>query len=247
MIVQKYGGTSLRDLNKESKVLYNIKKYIDKGHNLVVVVSAIGRKGEAYSTDALIDLLKDINSDIDPKKKDMIMACGEIISSVKLSHLLDSESIPSEALTGFQAGILTDGNFNSAEIIDIDISNIKNLMDKNQVVIVAGFQGANKNGQITTLGRGGSDTTAVALGGYLGADRVDIFTDVPGVAFADPKLVPDIEYIDYISYEDMYDLALDGAKIIHPKAVLIGAKFNIPIRITSTETDGKGTLICEMK
>ena len=171
------------------------------------------------------------------------MACGEIISCVKLSHLLDSVNIPSQALMGFQAGIVTDSNFNAAEILNIDTSDIKKHLDNNQVVIVAGFQGANINGEITTLGRGGSDTSAVALGGYLAANRVDIFTDVPGVALKDPKIFPDVEFIDYISYEEMYKLAINGAKIIHPQAVLMGAKFNIPIRITATEGDPKGTLI----
>lgn len=243
MIIQKYGGTSLRNLNKESNVLKNIKACLAEGHRLVVVVSAIGRKGEPYATDTLIGLLEDINSNIAPKKKDLIMSCGEIISCTKLSHLLDSEDISSEALTGFQAGIFTDENFNSAEIKDIDISNIKNIMAHNQVVVVAGFQGATKENEITTLGRGGSDTTAVALGGYLGAERVDIFTDVPGVAITDPKLVPDARFIDHISYENMYHLASNGAKIIHPIAISMGAKFNIPIRITSTETNVSGTLI----
>lgn len=243
MIVQKYGGTSLRNLNKDSKVLTNIRKYINEGHELVIVVSAIGRKGEPYATDSLIDLLKSINSRIDPKKKDLIMACGEIISCVKLSHLLDSVNIPSQALMGCQAGILTNSNFNGAEILNIDTSIIKKHLDNKEVVIVAGFQGANMDGQITTLGRGGSDTSAVALGGYLGAERVDIFTDVPGVALKDPKFFPDIDFIEYISYEEMYKLAINGAKIIHPEAVLLGEKFNIPIRITATEKDSKGTLI----
>src|SRR5690625_1761224 len=122
MIVQKYGGTSLRNLNSQSKVLTNIKQCIDEGNKLVVVVSAIGRKGEPYATDTLIELLESINSTINHKKKDLIMSCGEIISATILSHLLDTEGIPCEVLTGFQAGIRTDNTFNSAEIIDIDTS-----------------------------------------------------------------------------------------------------------------------------
>lgn len=233
-------------MDRESKVLTNIRKCIDEGNKLVVVVSAIGRKGEPYATDTLIHLLDEIDNDINPKKKDLIMSCGEIISCTILAHLLDAENIPSAALTGFQAGILTNTNFNSAKILDINISAIMKYLDNNQVVVVAGFQGATEDNEITTLGRGGSDTSAVALGGYLGAERVDIFTDVPGVALADPKLVPDAKFIDNISYENMYNLALNGAKIIHPLAVLMGAKFNIPIRITSTETNVSGTLISDM-
>src|SRR5699024_9684785 len=136
---------------------------IDEGNKLVVVVSAIGRKGEPYATDTLIELLESINSTINHKKKDLIMSCGEIISATILSHLLDTEGILCEVLTGFQAGIRTDNTFNSAEIIDIDTSTILNYMEDNKVIVVAGFQGATKDIEITTLGRGGSDTTAVAL------------------------------------------------------------------------------------
>ena len=246
MIVQKYGGTSLRNLSRESKVISNIKDCIDKGNKLVVVVSAIGRDGEPYATDTLIGLLEDIDNQIEAKKKDLIMSCGEIISATILSHLLDTVNIPSVAMTGFQAGILTDGNFNSAKIMDIDISSIEKHLDANRVVIIAGFQGVTRDKEITTLGRGGSDTTAVALGCFLGGDRVDIFTDVPGVAFDDPKLVADTKFIDYISYDNMYNMACKGANIIHPSAVLMGAKFNIPIRITSTETNERGTLIWDL-
>lgn len=230
----------------ESKVIANIKDCLDRGNKLVVVVSAIGRKGEPYATDSLIGLLEDINSDIDPEKKDLIMSCGEIISASILAHLLDRVNIPSVALTGFQAGILTDKNFNSAKIIDIDTSTIEGYLNNNKVVVIAGFQGITEDGQITTLGRGGSDTTAVALAAFLGAHRVDIFTDVPGVAFDDPKLVPDTKYIDYISYDNMYKLACKGAKVIDSNAVSIACKHNIPIRISSTETNERGTLIWDL-
>lgn len=173
------------------------------------------------------------------------MSCGEIIACTKLSHLLDSVGIPSVPLTGFQAGILTNREFNSAKILDIDTSTITKLLDDNLVVVVAGFQGITSENDITTLGRGGSDNTAVTLAGFLGAERVDIFTDVPGVAFEDPKLVADTEYIDSISYEDMYKLALDGAKVVQPEAVLIASKFNIPIRVTCTKANIRGTLIAD--
>ena len=207
------------------------------------MVSAIGRKGDPYATDTLIELLEKINISVELKKKDLIMSCGEIISCTMLSHLLDSENISSVALTGYQAGILTDSNFNAAKIMDVDTSIIMKNLNDGKVVIVAGFQGMNCNNEITTLGRGGSDTTAVALGGYLGAKRVDIFTDVPGVAITDPNLVPDAKYIENISYESMYNLSSNGAKIIHPLAISMGAKFNVPIRITSTENNERGTLI----
>lgn len=231
LIVQKFGGTSLNDINGQSLLLSQVKKAKLEGHDLVVVVSAMGRIGEPYATDTLINLLDISNGPLDPKKKDLIMSCGEIISSAIISHLIDIHGMTSEGLAGFQAGILTDDEFNSANIIDIDVSKILAYLEEGKVVVVAGFQGITENMEITTLGRGGSDITAVTLAGYLGAERVDIFTDVPGIAVIDPKIIPNPPYIDYINYETMYNYATHGAKVIHPKAVLAGEKYLIPIHI----------------
>jgi aspartate kinase len=247
IVIQKFGGTSLRNLNNQSEFLKSVKKEVQIGSKLVVVVSAMGRKGEPYATDTLINQLEIISTSIKPKTKDLIMSVGEIISASLVSHLLESEDLSSEALTGFQAGIITDDNFNSSKIIDIKTDKIQHYLNKNKIVVVAGFQGATENQAITTLGRGGSDTTAVALGGYLNAERVDIFTDVPGVAVTDPRLVPTARYIKKISYDDMYRLAINGATVIHPNAVLLGKQYNIPIRVLSTFTDDPGTLISNEK
>lgn len=247
IVIQKFGGTSLRNLNDQSEFLKLVKKEVDIGSKLVVVVSAMGRKGEPYATDTLINQLENISTAINPKKKDLIMSVGEIISAAVVSHLLESENLSSEALTGFQAGIITDDNFNSSRIININTDKIHEYLNENKIVVVAGFQGATEDLDITTLGRGGSDTTAVALGGYLNAERVDIFTDVPGVAVTDPRLVPTARYIEKISYDDMYRLAINGATVIHPNAVLLGKQYNIPIRILSTFTDDPGTLISNDK
>lgn len=247
IVIQKFGGTSLRNLSNQSEFLNHVKKETQIGSKLVVVVSAMGRRGEPYATDTLINQLENISTNINPKKKDLIMSVGEIISAALVSHLLESEGLSSEALTGFQAGIITDDNFNSSKIIDINTNKIQNYLNKNKIVVVAGFQGTTENLDITTLGRGGSDTTAVALGGYLNAERVDIFTDVPGVAVTDPRLVPTARYIKKISYDDMYRLAINGATVIHPNAVLLGKQYNIPIKILSTFTDDPGTLISNEK
>lgn len=243
IIVQKYGGTSLRSIYTKNDVLNHIKDCISSGNDLVIVVSAIGRNGEPYATDTLINQLEKISNQIDPKKKDMIMSCGETISASIIAHLLDTEGIPSEALMGIQAGIVTDNNFSSSKILDIDTTIIKKHMKNGKVVVVAGFQGGTKEHQITTLGRGGSDITAVTLGGYLNAERVDIFTDVPGVAVVDPNIVPDAIFIRNISYKEMYKLANNGVGVIHPSAILTGEKFNVPINIRSTFSDEPGTLI----
>ncbi len=243
VVIQKFGGTSLRNLSNQSKFLKQVKKEVQIGSKLVVVVSAMGRSGDPYSTDTLINQLENISTVINPKKKDLIMSVGETISAAMVSHMLESEGLSSEALMGFQAGIVTDNIFNSSKITGINTNKIQRYLNENKIAVVAGFQGATEDLEITTLGRGGSDTTAVALGGYLNAERVDIFTDVPGVAVTDPRVIPSARYIKKISYDDMYRLAVNGANVIHPDAVLLGKQYNIPIRILSTFTDDPGTLI----
>lgn len=245
LIVQKFGGSSLSDINGQSLLLSQVKKAKLEGNDLVVVVSAMGRIGEPYSTDTLISLLDITNGPLDPQNKDLIMSCGEIISAAVITHLIDIHGMPSKGLTGFQAGILTDEEFNSANIIDIDVSKILKYLEEDKVVVVAGFQGMTENMEITTLGRGGSDITAVTLAGYLGADRVDIFTDVPGIAVIDPKIIPNPPYIEYINYSTMYNYASHGAKVIHPKAVLAGEKYLIPIHIRTALLHDGCTIISD--
>ena len=243
IIVQKFGGTSLRDANGLKFLLSHVKKCKSLGNDLVVVVSSMGRKGEPYATDTLINQLEKIDINIDPITKDLIMSCGEIISCAVVAHLLDSNGIPAIPLTGFQAGILTDDNFNQAEVLDIDTGAILENLKSGKVVVVAGFQGITSKGNITTLGRGGSDITAVLLGGFLDAERVDIFTDVEGVAVIDPRIIPFAKYLENISYSNMYNLASNGTNVIHPKAILAGEKYNIPIHICGTFGYKKGTII----
>ena len=210
---------------------------------MVVVVSAMGRKGDPYATDTLISLLEQIDPHVDLVKKDLLMACGEIISCAVLSHFLEVHGIPAEPLTGYQARILTTDAFSHSDILNIDTTVIKNYLAQGKVVVLAGFQGVTWDGRITTLGRGGSDTTAVELGGYLRAQRVDIFTDVPGVAIVDPRIVPDAAYLENISYAEMYQLASHGAKVIHPRAVKAAEKFTLSVYVRSTFSDEPGTLI----
>ncbi|OLS03265.1 aspartate kinase [Tissierella creatinophila] len=231
IVVQKFGGTSLNDVNAQSLLLSQVRKAKEEGHDLVVVVSAMGRLGEPYATDTLINMLDITNGSVELKNKDLIMSCGEVISSSVISHLLNIHGMESVALTGFQAGILTDDNFNNAKILDVNTTKISKYLREGKIVVVAGFQGATKDMDITTLGRGGSDITAVTLGGFLKADRVDIFTDVPGIAVIDPKIIPSPPYIKNINYDTMYKYASHGAKVIHPKAVSVGAKYDIPIHI----------------
>jgi len=246
IVIQKFGGTSLRGINKENHFLSHIENSIDQNKKPVIVVSAIGRIGEPYATDTLIKELENINKEIDPVKKDFIMSCGETIATAIVSHLLDSKGIAAKPFTGLQAGIITDDNFNSSNILDIDTKPILDCINKGIVPVVAGFQGSTKDMRITTLGRGGSDITAVSLGGYLKADRVEIFTDVPGVAIMDPNIIPYSDYIENINYDDMYILASNGVGVIHPRAIKIGKEFNLPIQIKSTFSDNMGTIISNL-
>lgn len=243
IIIQKFGGTSLKNVNKKSEFLRLVKKEVELGSKLVVVVSAMGRAGDPYATDTLISQLESINTEITPRKKDLIMSVGELISAALVSHLLEGEGYEAQALTGFQAGIITNDEFNNAKIIEINTKKLEENLNEGIISVVAGFQGVTRDMYITTLGRGGSDTTALALAGSLNAERVDIFTDVPGVAITDPRAVLNTKYIDKISYDDMYRLAKSGANVIHQNAVLLGKEHNIPIRVLSTFVDGPGTII----
>ncbi|KUO75644.1 MAG: hypothetical protein APF77_19205 [Clostridia bacterium BRH_c25] len=245
IIVQKFGGTSVATENARLSLLGHVKKARQQGNDVVLVVSAMGRKGEPYATDTISGMLESISPNIDPAKRDLILSCGEIIACSLIAHFLDTYGIEAEALTGFQAGILTTDDFNNSNILNIDTTNIKKYISQGKVPVIAGFQGITRDGRITTLGRGGSDTTAVELGGFLKSEVVDIFTDVPGVAFVDPRVYPSSEYISHISYTDMYNLASHGAKVIHPRAVEAAKKFNIPVRVRGTDSSGNGTLISE--
>jgi len=243
LVVQKFGGTSVKSPENRKAALLRILAAKKEGYDVVVVVSAMGRRGDPYATDTLIDLLKAHNERICPKKKDLIMACGEIISASVMAAYIEANGIEAEAMTGFQAGIITTSDFGNADIIDVDPKAIQEKLREGKVVVVAGFQGQTKKGEITTLGRGGSDTTAVVLGGYLKAKLVEIYTDVPGIAITDPRIIPEAPFIPQLSYDEVLIMAEKGAKVIHPRAVKAAKKFNIPVRIRSTFDEGEGSLI----
>ena len=180
---------------------------------------------------------------LSPQERDLFLSCGEIISSITLSSLLNKEGIPAIALTGWQAGIITDRQFSRAQIISIQPEPIRKILAERKVAVVCGFQGVTPEGEITTLGRGGSDTTATALGISLEAEYVDIFTDVEGIMTADPRIVKEATHLERISYHEICNLAYEGAKVIHPRAVELAMQKNIPIRIRSTMSSHSGTLI----
>lgn len=245
LIVQKFGGTSVKSPETRKAVLKHILRAKDKGFDVVVVVSAMGRMGDPYATDTLIDLLKAQGGEICPKKKDLIMSCGEIISATIMASYIEAQGVKAEAITGFQAGIVTTADFGNADILKVNPTLITEKLQDEKVVVVAGFQGQTEKGEITTLGRGGSDTTAVVLGGYLKAELVELYTDVPGIAVTDPRIVPEAPFIPKISYDEVLAMAENGAKVIHPRAVKAAKNFNIPLRVRSTFDESDGTLVGE--
>lgn len=243
IIVQKFGGTSIASRELRIRVGEIIRSTRDEGYAVVVVVSAMGRKNDAYATDTLINMVTDTNPNPAPRELDLIMACGEQISGVMLSTQLAMMDIESQFLTGGQAGIVTDGNFGNAHIRYVNPKKIMECLSQGIVPVVAGFQGISEEGELNTLGRGGSDTTASALGVALNAEFIDIFTDVEGVMTADPRIVQNARLLDEVTYNEICQLARDGAKVVHPRAIEIAMQKGIPLRVRSTFTESVGTLV----
>jgi aspartate kinase len=242
-IVMKFGGTSLRDESCRESALMHIKRYAEAGERVVVVVSAMGRKGEPYSTDTLVNLLKQVGPNICPRELDLIMSVGESISSAFFTHLLSQNGLDAISFNGRQAGILTDDNSGNAEILEINPVRIVEALNEGNIAVVAGFQGVNDRGDIRTLGRGGSDTSAVALAAALGAEKVEIFSDVDGIANCDPRLVAGSRYLASISVSQMLAMADEGSRVIHPRAIQASLKTKTPVVVRNTFSDSPGTLI----
>ncbi len=241
MIVQKFGGTSLSTAaNRERAVEWVLSARAD-GYQPVVVVSAMGREGDPYATDTLLGLVR--GETVDPRERDLLMSCGEIISAVIFSGRLKAHGVPALALTGGQAGIFTDDCYGEARIQSLDPEPLKRLLADGKVPVVAGFQGRGPHDEVTTLGRGGSDTTAVAVGAALEAEVVDIFTDVDGIKTADPAIVPQARTLAAMDYDEVFQMANTGARVIHPRAVEIARQFAVPLRIRSTFANSQGTLV----
>ena len=231
ILVQKFGGTSLATDEARRFVLRHIERERDQTRGLVVVVSAMGRKGDPYATDTLLSLLPGNGNSLPARERDMLLGCGETISAALLCGLLNARSIPAVALTGGGAGVITDNQFGRARILEIRPEPILQALQAGQVVIVTGFQGITEKGELTTLGRGGSDTSATALGAALKAERVDIYTDVNGILTADPRIVEDARPLSVVGYAEICNMARQGAKVIHPRAVEIAQQARIPLRV----------------
>ncbi|WP_110929466.1 aspartate kinase [Bacillus massiliglaciei] len=241
IIVQKFGGTSVRDEESRRHAKRHIEHALKDGYKVVAVVSAMGRKGDPYATDTLLSLIDGGN--LSKREVDLLMSVGETVSSVVFTDMLLQEGLKATAYTGAQAGFLTSKEHSNAKIIEMKCDRLLKELEVNDVVVVTGFQGAAKNGDITTLGRGGSDTSAAALGAALQAEVVDIFTDVEGIMTADPRVAEHARPLKVVSYTEVCNMAYQGAKVIHPRAVEIAMQAKIPIRIRSTYSDGLGTLV----
>jgi len=238
LIVQKYGGTSVGDAERIRSVARRIKATKKAGNNVVVVVSAMGD-----TTDDLIKLAYQVADKPSARELDVLLSTGEIVASTLLAMALKSIGCEAISLSGAQAGIQTDANHSRARILNIEPSRIVHEIKNGRIVIVAGFQGITKDSDVTTLGRGGSDTTAVALAASLGAKVCERYTDVEGIYTADPRAVPEATKLKEISYDEMLELATYGSKVMHPRAVELGQIYNIPILVASSFNDHPGTLI----
>lgn len=239
VVVQKFGGSSVATIEKMQSIADAVTKRKEEGYNSVVVVSAMGK-----TTNYLIEMAKSISREPCKRELDMLMATGEQVSSSLLSMIFKEKGYDSISLTGFQAGIKTEGTHTKNKIIKIDINKIKKYLKEGKIVVVAGFQGINKEGDITTLGRGGSDTTAVALAAKLQC-TCEIYTDVDGIYSVDPRIFPDAKRLDFISYEEMMEMSSLGAKVMETRSVELGYKYNVPIYVRSSDKIDKGTYIKE--
>ncbi|HEU5139915.1 MAG TPA: aspartate kinase [Bacillales bacterium] len=240
LFVQKFGGTSVGSVERIQNAANRIIRKAEEGHQVVVTVSAMGK-----TTDELAGLAAQIHSEPSKREADMLLSAGEQISMSLLAMALDQKGHSAVSLTGWQAGIRTEDVHGNARILDIQTDKIQSLLEKNKIVIVAGFQGVTESGEITTLGRGGSDTTAVALAAALGADKCEIFTDVDGVYTCDPRYVKSARKVEAISYDEMLELATLGAGVLHPRAVEFAKNHHVKLEVRSSLSDESGTSIEE--
>ena len=242
LIVKKFGGTSVADAERIEAVADNVEAEIQKGNKVTVVLSAMGK-----STDDLIDLAKEINPEPDLREYDALVSTGEQISVALLAMALLKRGIKGKSYTAYQLGIKTNSSHSRARILDVEVSKITSELDEGVVPVITGFQGMNELGDITTLGRGGSDTTGVALAVALKADECQIYTDVDGVFTTDPRVCDEARLLKEVSFEEMLELSSSGAKVLQLRAVEYASKFNLPLRVLSSFQEGEGTLVQEEK
>jgi aspartate kinase len=241
LVVQKFGGTSVASADRIRSVAQRIVDTYNAGSGVIAVVSAMGS-----TTDELVDLAQQVSPKPHPRELDMLLTAGERVTMALVAMAIQDLGVAATSLTGSQAGILTTGKHGQAEIVEIRADRVRTALEESKVVIIAGFQGVDHDSKdVTTLGRGGSDATAVALAAALSADRCEIYTDVDGVYTADPRVVSDAKKLDELDFEEMLELASAGAGVLMPRSVEFGRRFNIPIHVRSSFHDGEGTWVKE--
>lgn len=248
LVIQKFGGTSVATEDSRLEVYKKIEKKLRENKKVLAVVSAMGREGDAYATDTLLSLLKKENNNVNLRELDMIYSCGEIISGCIITANLQKKGHNAICLTGYQSGILTDTNFTDATIKNIDIENIVNLLNKNDIIIIAGSQGINEFEEVTSLGRGGSDITASALGNALNLKEVEIYSDTDGIMSGDPRKIEKTKLIKEISYIDCINIVENSEKqVMHPRSIYKAMESNLKLKIKPTFNKSKGTCIGDYK
>jgi aspartate kinase len=239
LVVQKYGGSSVQDADRIKKVAERIVRTRKEGHDVVVVVSAMGD-----TTDELLDLADQVSPAPPLREMDMLLTAGERISNALVAMAIHALGAQARSFTGSQAGMITTSKHGDARIVQVNPQRLRDALDEGSIVLVAGFQGMSQDSKdVTTLGRGGSDTTAVALAAALEADVCEIYTDVDGIFTADPRIVPDAQRLDTITYEEMLEMAACGAKVLHLRAVEYARRYNVPLRVRSSYNDKPGSLV----
>jgi len=236
--IVKFGGSSLKDTNAITAAASRIAEMKSKNNEIIAVVSAMGD-----TTDNLVNMAKTVNPNPTPRELDRLLSSGEQISTALIAMALEALGQPAISLSGAQVGVQTNRTHTRARILNVDCNKIRKSLQQGKIAVVAGFQGVTETGQITTLGRGGSDTTAVALAAALNANQCQIMTDVDGVYTADPRIVPNAKKINQISYDEMLELAVLGAAVMHPRSIFFGQKYGIPIHVRNAQNNQTGTLI----
>lgn len=244
IVVLKFGGTSVATPDGRAAIARRVAETLAAGESPVLVVSAMGRKGAPYATDTLLSLVEGLPGDA--REHDMLMATGELVSAVVLAHELRGAGIPAAALTGPEAGVRTDGVYGCAAITEIDTARVRGLVDDGVVPVVTGFQGTGPDGSLCTLGRGGSDTSAAALGVALGAKSVDIYTDVDGIMTADPRVADRATVLERISADELFQMARTGSKVVHTPAAELAFASGAVMRVKNTFTDHDGTTVVDI-
>lgn len=242
IIIQKFGGTAVSTAQKREVAVARVMQTYQQGNEVVVVVSAMGRQGDPYATDTLLGLVQD-DACISARDLDLLISCGEIIAAGVFAAALRKHHAKIAVFTGYQAGIITDEMHGNARVIDVQPARMQRLLQDGHIVVVAGFQGISQQNEITTLGRGGSDTTAVALGIALNAETVEIYTDVPGIMTADPRIVSEAKVLTVVDYQEMLQMTYEGARVLNSRAVELAMHNNVRLVVKSPSSSAHGTLI----